>query len=113
MERFSFIRFCGGATKPQRLANPSSFLDIDLFLGEKVFFSKRDAATFFDALQVPEPLQAWFGQPPVQGKELIAAGLSHQEVQDFSSQTACGEDSVLYPVHAVWPMGFSWSSAIA
>lgn len=44
--------------KPHRLANPSSFLDIDLFPGEKVFFSKRDAATFFDALQVPEPLQA-------------------------------------------------------
>ena len=99
--------------KPHRLANPSSFLDVDLSPGEKIVFSKRDAATFFDVLQVPEPLQSWFGQPPVQVKELIAAGLSPQEVQCFSGQVSCAENLVLYPVHAVWPMGFSWSSAIA
>lgn len=49
----------------------------------------------------------------MQVKDLFAAGLSPQEVEHFSGQAACAEDLVLYPVHAVWPMGFSWSSAIA
>ena len=43
---------------PERLANPSSFLDIDAGSDEVVYYSKRDAATYFDVLQAPTVLQA-------------------------------------------------------
>ncbi|CAE7391735.1 unnamed protein product [Symbiodinium microadriaticum] len=39
--------------KPHRLANPSSFLDVEIQPDEQVFYARRDAATFFDVLQVP------------------------------------------------------------
>ena len=102
--------------KPRRLASPASFLDIEVERGQPLFFSKRDASTFFDVLRVPEGLQTYFGQPPVSVKELLRAGMSMTEVweacKDVAREDFC-EDFCLYPVHAVWPMGFSWSSAVA
>ena len=50
---------------------------------ETVYFSKRDAATFFDSIQVPGVLQPWFGQPAVSVRELLEAGLSFNQVQAF------------------------------
>ena len=102
--------------KPRRLANPSSFLDLEIDRGAEVFFSKRDAATFFDILQVPNSLQPWFGQPPVQVAELLDCGLCLEDISSFCkdvSLTGLHPDMMLYPVHAVWPMGFSWSSVVA
>ncbi|OLQ07459.1 hypothetical protein AK812_SmicGene9141 [Symbiodinium microadriaticum] len=64
----------------RRLANPSSFLDLEVAPGETLLFSKRDAATYFDTLAVPSELRSWFGQPPVSVKELAAAGLSYKEI---------------------------------
>ncbi|CAE7263216.1 unnamed protein product, partial [Symbiodinium necroappetens] len=101
--------------KPCRLANPASFLDLEIEPGSDVFFSKRDASTFFDALQAPAELQGWFAQPPVHVDELLAAGLSMEDVLrccDDRPPTVTG-DTKLFPVHTVWPMGFSWSSAVA
>ncbi|OLP74045.1 hypothetical protein AK812_SmicGene46529 [Symbiodinium microadriaticum] len=102
--------------KPYRLANPSTFLDILLRPGEELFLSKRDASTFFDSLKVPLRMQEWFGQPPVQVRELLAAGLRLPEVlakTDGLGQASLTDDSFLYPVNVVWPMGFSWSSCVA
>ena len=99
--------------KPCRLANPASFLDLEIEPGSEVFFSKRDASTFFDALQASP--EGWFAQPPVYVYELLAAGLSMEDVLkccDDRPQTVTGSTKI-FPVHTVWPMGFSWSSAVA
>ena len=45
--------------KPRRLANPSCFLDLEVPSGGALHFSKRDASTYFDCLQVPRSLQPW------------------------------------------------------
>ncbi|CAK9018799.1 unnamed protein product, partial [Durusdinium trenchii] len=66
--------------KPHRLANPSSFLDIFVPKHEELYMSKRDASTYFDSLVVPQELQPWFGQQPVQVKELVQVGLSLREI---------------------------------
>ena len=104
--------------KPERLANPSSFLDILVRPDEKLYLSKRDAATYFDTLAVPPELQPWFGQEPVKVQELIGPGkFSHKQllalVDDVASAEDLLPDTLLYPVHTVWPMGFSWSSCVA
>ena len=111
----SSLSQCAAAPpKPRRLANPSSFLDIQLEVGQQVFFSKRDASTFFDTLQAPEVLQPFFGQPAVTVQELLNHGLSYDAiVKVCGNQEDLDAEDVLYPVHAVWPMGFSWSSAVA
>ncbi|CAE7543518.1 unnamed protein product [Symbiodinium sp. CCMP2592] len=102
--------------RPRRLASPASFLDMEVEPGQRIYFSKRDASTYFDILQVPEALQPYFGQPPVTVKELVLGGMSIDEVweacQDVQRDDFCG-DCCVYPVYAVWPMGFSWSSAVA
>eukprot|EP00439_Symbiodinium_sp_Y106_P070151 s430_g12.t1 len=76
--------------KPYRLASPSSFLDVEIQPGERIYFSKRDASTFFDSLRVPEQLRTWFGQPPVTVEELLDAGLSFEHILDYKD----GEDSL-------------------
>lgn len=103
--------------KPEFLANPSSFLDIHVEPSEPIWYSKRDAETFFDILQVPPDLQTWFGQTPVAAGDLCAAMGSSLDslgslVDDLGKQQLAAKD-LLHPVHTVWPMGFSWSSAIA
>ena len=100
--------------KPYRLASPSSFLDVEIQPGERIYFSKRDASTFFDSLRVPEQLRTWFGQPPVTVEELLDAGLSFEHILDYKDgEDSLARRSVFFPVHTVWPMGFSWSSAVA
>ncbi|CAE7867460.1 unnamed protein product, partial [Symbiodinium sp. KB8] len=102
--------------KPRRLANPSSFLDLQIDPGAPVFFSKRDASTFFDTLKVPPALQTWFGQPPITMQEFQQHGLEGEALRiacDDCDHNNLGLAELLFPVHAVWPMGFSWSSAVA
>ena len=101
--------------KPRRLANPSSFLDLELDNTASIFFSKRDASTYFDALQVPTNIQAWFGQPPVTVQELLSCGCSVENIKSWCSDfgATISLDDEVFPVHTVWPMGFSWSSAVA
>ncbi|CAE7040158.1 unnamed protein product [Symbiodinium sp. CCMP2592] len=101
--------------KPRRLANPSCFLDVNAS-GDSLYFSKRDAATFFDALKVPKALQRWFGQPAVQVRELVEAGMSLECILSLCDDLPSRDvkaDTWLYPASVVWPMGFSWSSAVA
>ena len=108
--------------KPHRLANPSAFLDIRVQPGEALYLSKRDASTFLDVLAVPPVLQPWLGQEPITLAELVQyGGFTAKEVvafvddlqQDSELTMALSSDSLLFPVHSVWPMGFSWSSCIA
>ncbi|OLP95328.1 hypothetical protein AK812_SmicGene22568 [Symbiodinium microadriaticum] len=104
--------------KPHRLANPSSFLDIVVRRGERLYMSKRDAATYFDLLAVPADLQPWFGQEPIALHEFLSQGrFALAEVIGFVDDLPQGEgllaQTLLFPVHAAWPMGFSWSSCVA
>ena len=103
--------------KPERLANPSTFVDIETRDGDELFFSKRDAATYFDALRVPKSLQQYFGQPPVRVSDLLAHSSwdmrdVHKFVDDLGGEDLCLDEEI-YPINVVWPMGFSWSSCVA
>ena len=101
--------------KPERLADPSTFLDIVADPTKPIYYSKRDAETFFDVLQVPSELQPWFGQPAVKVSE-VNSGWTLDILCTFVDDlggSRLTEDMMLHPAHAVWPMGFSWSSAVA
>ena len=72
---------------------------------EALYYSERDAETFFDVLQVPLELQIWLGQEAVQAVELCMAGnwtlleLSSL-VDDLSGEMLRG-DFRLHPAHGV------------
>ena len=78
-------------------------------------WSKRDAASFFDTLLCPDTLRTWFGRPTVTVQELMSVGaMTLEEVQQLSDDgTALTPTSAVYPYSRVWPMGYSWSSAVA
>ena len=102
---------------PHRLANPSSLLDIHAETGKPLYHSKHDAETFFDTLKFPSDLQDVFAQPPLLVGDLLRetgmniAALS--ELTDDAAGVQLTDNEFVFPVHVVWPMGFSWSSAIA
>jgi hypothetical protein len=79
--------------------------------------SKRDAEAYFDSLLAPSYLQPWFARPALRAGELV-------KVFDVASTTRLddymidfGEDitaeTLVFPVSMCWPMGFSWSPAVA
>ena len=70
--------------KPYRLANPGSFLDIVARPGEPLFFSKRDASTFFDQLCLPAELGLWLAQPALQVREICQQGGSRCTRLEFT-----------------------------
>ncbi len=104
--------------RPRRLGNPAALLALDWPADARVRWSKRDAASFFDTLCCPEELQTWFGRPPVRVSELLEhteltledIGLLCVPVAPLGSLSA---DDSLVPCSRVWPMGYSWSSAVA
>lgn len=101
---------------PEQLANPSSFVDVEA-TNSRLFFSKRDAANYFDALKVPCMLQPWFAQHPVSIEELQrVSGLTFVQLAgyiDDLGQHQISAADLFFPTNVVWPMGFSWSSAVA
>ena len=102
---------------PRRLANPACLPHIRVRPGDRLFFSKRDAASFFDALQAPIALRAWFGCPGVKVSDLAAAlGITLADVRYLCDDLDNGPltpKCIVYPCITSWPMGFSWSSAVA
>jgi hypothetical protein len=102
---------------PRRLGNPAALLDVIVSRDADLFLSKRDAASFFDVLKAPSCTQPWFCSPPLRAWEVaIAMGCTVQGLAahaiDFASVDLDADD-LLYPSSLSWPMGFSWSSAIA
>lgn len=77
----------------------------------------RGAPTVFDQLAAPKALHPWFGRPAITLQELISAsGLDACSLCKFVDDVdhdLVTLDMALHPVSAVWPMGFSWSSAVA
>ena len=104
--------------KPRRLANPAALLALDWPAGTRIRWSKRDAASFFDTLVCPAGLTTWFGRPPVTVAELLRSGeLSYADIRhSVVDDEALGDlpgTLELFPCSRVWPMGYSWSSAVA
>ena len=84
----------------------------------EVRWSKRDAASFFDTLLCPSDLTPWFGRPAISVKDLCDAGdLSLMDLDKWRPAddrgTPLSTTSMLFPCSRVWPMGYSWSSAVA
>ena len=88
---------------------------IHLDEGQKLRISKRDARCCFDQLRLPEALMPWMGRPPVSIAELLKqGGMTRKEVGTALLFGSSGLTATrVFPVSAVWPMGFSWSSFVA
>ena len=102
---------------PRRLGNPASFLDLSVHAGEGLVMSKRDAASFFDVLQAPPEARRWFCCPPLRLEELARAlDCDIPALERFTLDVPPGPlrgRMLAFPASLTWPMGFSWSSAIA
>ena len=103
--------------RPRRLGTPEGLLALDWPAGTRVRWSKRDAASFFDTLLCPPSMCTWFGRPAVTVAELLDVGrLTRQDLLRFSPEITDGvleRGQRLFPCSQVWPMGYSWSSAVA
>ena len=104
--------------KPAHQPTPACLLDLEASPTQPLYFSKRDAVSYFDSLSAPEIVQGWFGRPSLRASELLEVlGTSYCEALssylDASPDVVLSSDSRLYPVACCRPMGFSWSSAIA
>ena len=81
-------------------------------------WSKRDAASCFDTLLCPEALRTWFGRPSIAMRDFLTLGESSlAELSSFChfdvTEDGLQADLPLFPSSRVWPMGYSWSSAVA
>ena len=72
--------------RPRHLASPSAFKAFDLDHGRSLRVTKRDGRCFFDQLLLPSSLCPYMGRPSVRIAELIAEGMSHEEIISFSSR---------------------------
>ena len=115
--------------RPPHLANPSCFLYLEAFDGDRVRITKRDARCYFDQLRLPGHLRSWFGRPSLRVSDILR--FTDMTTQELAShlprllgvlqQASTGNrldavfhrDLVLWPVCTPWPMGFAWSSFIA
>ena len=71
---------------PRRLANPACLPHIRVKDGDRLFFSKRDAASFFDALEAPIALRSWFGCPGVKAGNLAKTlGIPLSDLNRFAT----------------------------
>ncbi len=79
--------------------------------------SKRDAVSFFDVLQAPAGTNCWFCCPPLRAGEIAAGlGVPLADLRRFmldDAGLALTSRTRLHPASLTWPMGFSWSSAVA
>ena len=104
--------------KPRHRPTPACLLDLEAGPARPLYFSKRDAVSYFDCLCAPDCVRDWFGRPPVLVKELlevfgtVSIDAVHQYL-DLPVGSKLSLDTRLFPVACCWPMGFSWSSAVA
>ena len=104
--------------KPRHQPTPSCLLDLEAGPSRPLYFSKRDAVSYFDSLVAPECVRDWFGRPSIMVHELLSI-LGSDSLDavsgyiDIPHGSKVSHDTRLYPVACCWPMGFSWSSAVA
>ena len=56
--------------KPRHQPTPSCLLDFEAGSSNPLFFSKRDAVSYFDCLTAPGSVRSWFARPSVTAGEL-------------------------------------------
>ena len=103
--------------QPRHQPTPAALLDLEAGPGQPLYFSKRDATSYFDSLAAPLEMRKWFGRPGVKALDLVhALGSSSledlREFIDWDGDQTLNESTTVYPVACCWPMGFSWSSAV-
>lgn len=109
------------------LANPSALSTLESSDDRPLWVSTRDGASFFDQLYLTPELREYTGRPAVTVNELCNAAfrgagdcnqhpLTADELAAACVDTGLAKftsETVLYPRATCWPMGHSWSSAIA
>jgi len=100
---------------PRHLANPSVLPFIALADQAQLRLTKRDCRCWFDQLRLPRALRAYMARPPLTRHELLAGGLSDDDITAYSTEGFDGahSDGRLFPLGQTWQMGFSWSSYVA
>ena len=108
---------CVAPPKPRRLGNPASFVDILVRPGEMLYYSKRDAETYFDTLEAPADARKWFCYPPITAARMCATlGCTLDHLANLvvdGDRDMLADATLLYPSSVTWPMGFAWSSCVA
>ena len=99
--------------KPRHLASPTALTLLEAAEDKPVRVSKRDASCWFDQLKLPLALREYMAKPTVSTEELAAAGMPAAEQAIHLQAGESWKEGHYYPLHHVWPMGFSWSSYIA
>ena len=99
--------------KPRHLASPTALTFLECSDGRPLRLSKRDATCWFDQLKLPSSLRQYMAKPPISTVELVNAGMSVADQRQHMEDGHAWREGLLYPLHCVWPMGFSWSSYIA
>ena len=103
----------GVPPKPRHLASPTALTFLECSVDRPLRLSKRDASCWFDQLKLPVPLRKFMAKPPVSTTELAQAGMPADEQRQYMEDGQAWREGLLFPLHHVWPMGFSWSSYIA
>ena len=99
--------------KPRHLTSPTALTFLECSDARPLRLSKRDASCWFDQLRLPVPLRVFMAKPPLTTGELRNAGMPDEEQKRHLEQGQSWREGFLFPLHHVWPMGFSWSSYIA
>ena len=104
--------------KPRHQPTPACMLDLEVSADRPMLMSKRDAVSYFDSLAAPDRARNWFARPSAKaGESLNIFDITRTHVLinyvdgDFDSDR--DQNVRLFPVACCWPMGFSWSSAVA
>ena len=104
--------------KPCHQPTPACLIDLEASPARPLYLSKRDAVSYFDCLTAPSCVRGWFARPRLRADELmkvfdLSMADSLSQYIDGSLDTVIDQGSTFHPVACCWPMGFSWSSAVA
>ena len=68
--------------QPRHQPTPAALLDLEAGPGQPLYFSKRDATSYFDSLAAPLEMRKWFGRPGVKALDLVHA-LGSSSLEDL------------------------------
>lgn len=113
--------------KPVFGASPAALARLECSMDRLLRTCTRGAASFFHQLVAPAWLKTFLGRPPVRVEELTAWELKGEYVPDqrrltldevaaalgVAAEPCPSGVAAVVPIGRCWPMGFSWSSAVA
>ena len=88
---------------PLALGAGTSWAQVSLPVGEKLFVAQSDIKDYFYSLALPAELQRYFCMPAVSLSMLQALGIS----DDLDMH--CDSEGLVFPMLRVIPMGWSWA----